>query len=369
MADFEDKDQKTEEATPRRVAEAREKGQVALSTELIAAIALAVGVGALVVGGGALFEQVGWGIVTTMTSLDTLGKADLSAATSAALIEESLTPILGTLALVTLPAIILSALAGYAQVEFQIAPRAMEPDLTKFDLIKGVQKLVSMRSVVRTTLSFLKVVSITTVVVIVAWANVGRVVRVSSNELGPVILAGVNVALRCVFGALVVILVLSIADLLYQRFQHAKDLRMSKHELKEEHKQTEGDPRVKGRIRRVQQEIALGRMMADVPEATVVVTNPTHYAVALRYDRDGEDGPARAPIVVAKGVDHLAQRIKSVARENDVPCYEDVPLARALHAQVEVGEEIPEELYAAVATVLGYVYRIKGMVPGAAVSA
>ena len=137
----------------------------------------------------------------------------------------------------------------------------------------------------------------------------------------------------------------------------------------EEQRLTDGDPHVKAKIRRVQQDLANRRMMDDVPDATVVVTNPTHYAVALRYEREESNGAAKAPVVVAKGVDSLAQRIKKVAKANDVICYEDVPLARSLYAQCEIGDEIPEELYAAVAVVLGYVYGLRGKAPTMAVGA
>ncbi len=133
---------------------------------------------------------------------------------------------------------------------------------------------------------------------------------------------------------------------------------MTKQEIKEELKNIDGDPHVKARIRQIQREMASKRMMTAVPDATVVVTNPSHYAVALRYDRDRPD--ERAPEVVAKGMDFLAQRIKEVAADNGVVCFEDVPLARALHAQCEIGDEIPEDLFEAVASVLAYVYRVQG---------
>src|SRR6185503_1902075 len=157
------------------------------------------------------------------------------------------------------------------------------------------------------------------------------------------------VALRTTVAALAVILLLAVLDALFQRRQYEGDLRMTRAEVKEEHRLTEGDPHVRARIRSVQRELAMRRMMEDVPKATVVVTNPTHFAVALRYER--EDGARHAPLVVAKGVDHLAERIKEVARAHGVACHEDVPLARALHARVRIGQEIPEELYAAVAAV------------------
>jgi flagellar biosynthesis protein FlhB len=145
-----------------------------------------------------------------------------------------------------------------------------------------------------------------------------------------------------------------------KRQQHSKDLRMTKDEVKRERKQDEGDPLIKSRIRTIQREVAMRRMMEDVPKATVVVTNPTHYAVALSYEpAEGGALPA-APRVVAKGVDALAQRIKAVATAADVPLYEDVPLARSLYAQTEVGDEVPEALYQAVATVIQFVWRLRG---------
>jgi flagellar biosynthesis protein FlhB len=167
-----------------------------------------------------------------------------------------------------------------------------------------------------------------------------------------------------------VVLLLSILDFAFQRFQHERDLRMSAREVREELKSTEGDPRVRARIRAVQREMAARRMMEAVKKASVVVTNPTHYAVALRYERDtvgdGGDGKsgaprASAPVVVGKGADLVALRIRKVAAESGVPLYEDPPLARTLYAKVEIGSEIPLELYEAVARVLAYVYRVQGV--------
>lgn len=363
MAEFDDKEQKTEEATPKRRSEAREEGQVAQSTELIAAVGLCMGAFTMVIAGSQLLETLAEIAVRTFAVLPELGTVEMSVPLGARLLEESLTSVLGSLALVTLPAIALALFTGYVQVGFQVTPKSIQPKLSKFDLVKGAKKLVSPRSVMRTVLSALKVILITTVVVVIAWNNIERIIRVSDNEVGPLIVAAGQVALRCVVGALVVILLLSLVDLAFQRYQHERDLRMTKKEVKEEAKQQEGDPHVKARIRQVQRELSSRRMMADVPDATVVVTNPTHYAVALRYERDDEER-AMAPVVVAKGVDHLAQRIKAAARDANVVCYEDVPLARALYAQAEVGEEIPEDLYAAVATVLGYVYRLRDAASG-----
>ncbi|MCP3860357.1 MAG: EscU/YscU/HrcU family type III secretion system export apparatus switch protein, partial [Phycisphaeraceae bacterium] len=159
------------------------------------------------------------------------------------------------------------------------------------------------------------------------------------NELRPLLVGIGIIAMRCVTGALIVIVALAFADLAYQRFQHGKDLRMTKKEIKEEHRLTDGDPHVKARVRQLQREMATRRMMDDVPDSTVVVTNPTHFAVALKYERNANGaGATSAPVVVAKGADHLAQKIKAVAAEAGVVLYEDVPLARALFAQAEIGE-------------------------------
>ena len=152
-----------------------------------------------------------------------------------------------------------------------------------------------------------------------------------------------------------VLLIIGFADLIYQRLKFKKDMRMTKQEVKDEYKQSEGDPQVKGKIRRKMQETSMKRMMQDIPNADVVITNPTHFAVAIKYDRE----VSSAPLVVAKGADNLAQRIKDIARENNVEIVENKPLARMLYFNVNIGDEIPPELYQMVADVLAYVYKSK----------
>jgi flagellar biosynthetic protein FlhB len=193
----------------------------------------------------------------------------------------------------------------------------------------------------------------------VAWSQIGGIANLAGLELGPALVATGHVALRCVGSAVIALLFLAILDLVFQRWQHERDLRMSKQELREEARSTDGDPHVKAQIRRVQRDLARRRMLHDVPKATVIVTNPTHYAVALRYQQSTTGNSESAPRVVAKGVDLVAARIKSLGSEAGVPLFEDVPLARALHARCEIGDEIPTELYTAVAEVLAYVYRIQ----------
>ncbi|MCH7486076.1 MAG: flagellar type III secretion system protein FlhB, partial [Proteobacteria bacterium] len=167
------------------------------------------------------------------------------------------------------------------------------------------------------------------------------------------------IAIWLMVGTVMVMTVVAVLDFLYQRYAHLKKMRMTKQDVKDEQKQAEGDPLIRARIRKLRLERAQRRMMAAVPEADVVVTNPTHYAVALKYKMD--DMPA--PKLVAKGVDFLAQRIREVAEENDVPVVENPPLARALYATVEIDEEVPEEHYKAVAEIIGYVMRLRGNLP------
>jgi len=360
MAETQDKDQRTEEATPRRREEAREKGQVALSAEMTAAIGLVAGLGALLVGGGRLVGTLGDLVVETVGEMSPIGRTELSVPQAAGILRHSLESVVPSLAMVVLPAIACVALAAFVQVGFRIAPEAVEPDPSKIDPVKGMGRLFGMRSLMRTGLAGLKVLAISVVVAVIAWKHVPDVVRLGSGELGPLLLGLGHIALSCTTGALVTILLLGLIDLVFQRYQHEKDLRMTKQEVKDENRLTEGDPHVRARVRQLQREMATRRMMADVPKATVVVTNPTHFAVALKYERD-ESGRStqRAPVVVAKGADHLAKRIREVATEAKVQLFEDPPLARALYAKVDVGREIPEELYTAVATVLGHVYRLQ----------
>ena len=361
-----EKDQKTEEATPRKLQEARDEGQVALSQELVAALALCSGFAALALVGGHVWQRAGDVIVDTLSDLPYDGRVALDRGQAAEWLRETISSVAAPLALIVAPAIFVSALVGYGQVGFRITPKAVRFDPNKINPAKGFSRLFSARSVVRTVLSAAKILLIGGVMVLVAWHQVPGIVRMGATELRP-LLPGLGViALRCSAAALGVILVLAVVDFAFQRWQFKRDQRMSKQEVREEHKMTDGDPQLRGRMRQIQREMATRRMMADVPRATVVVTNPTHYAVALRYER--EDAGS-APLVVAKGAGHVAQRIKALAAEAGVVLHEDVPLARALHAQTEVGQEVPEELFAAVAAVIASVYRLRDGLPGEAVPA
>ena len=359
MADVE-RDEKTEEATPRRRQESREKGQVALSSEFIAAVTLVAAFALLAFSGRRLAEAAGGLLVQSLNDFGRWGTQDIDYVVASNLVGAAWDQLIFPFAMMVLPILVIGAVVGYGQVGFQIAPKAVSPDLSKLNPAKGMSKIFSMRSFVRTLLAASKITVIALTMGVIAWYQIPKLTSLVGLDIGPVLLALVSVAMRCTIGALIAIVLLSLLDLMFQRQQHEKDMRMSKKEIKEEMKSTEGDPHLKARIRQMQRDLATRRMMDDVPDATVVVTNPTHYAVALRYEQDSDASQGRAPICVAKGVDHVAQRIKKVASDAGVILYEDVPLARALHAQVEIGDQIPEDLYQAVAEVLSYVYRLRG---------
>ena len=358
MAGEGDSGEKTEEATPRRREEAREKGQVAMSTEFISGVALAVAFGLYLLMSGPILEILGGSVRGAFATLAHLGRLDLDEPGASEIMGAAGKDGLLAILMFAAPLFVLSIVVGFGQVGFQITPKALEMDPSKLDPIKGLGRLFSMKSAVRTGLALLKVTAIGAAIGVTAWRRVDELAAIDGVDVGPALIVGNDLFVRCCAAALIAILAIAVVDLVFQRWQHSKELRMSKQEVKEEMKNVEGDPHIKGRIRQIQREMASRRMMDEVPDATVVITNPTHYAVALKYDRSDENGVA--PRVVAKGVDSVAQRIKQVAREGGVVCFENVPLARALHAQCDIGDFIPEDLFEAVAGVLAYVYRVQG---------
>jgi flagellar biosynthetic protein FlhB len=360
MADDTPQEDKTEEATPRRRDEAREKGQVAVSQDIVSAFMLLAALGVCLAAGTGLFMSLAGLTAGFAGRLDAWSLAEFDVSSSVALVTGPLLEVAPALAAVIVPILAVGALVSYLQTGFMITPKALEFELSKIDPNKGIQRMFGMRSVMRFVQSSLKLVALASVVGLMAWSEVPRLAALAHLELGGALQHGAGIVVRTAMAGVIAILAIALLDLFFQRFQHEKDLRMSKQELRQEYKNTQGDPEIKRRIRQIQREMSTRRMMSDVPKATVVVTNPTHYAVALYYEK-GEDGQAlvAAPKVVAKGVDSLAQRIKEVAREHDVVLYEDVPLARTLYARCEIGDLVPVEMFEAVATVIRHVWSLR----------
>ena len=265
----------------------------------------------------------------------------------------------GTGVMLILPFMVIITVAGLLtnllQTRFLFSLKALKPGLDKINPIQGVKKLFSLRSFVELLKSIFKMILIAYPAYIVIrgeYAMLSVLADLDPRDIGAYAL---TIMLRILLYTTAIFTVLAFFDLLYQRYDHEKKLKMSKEEVKEEHKLREGDPLVKARVRSIQREVSRRRMISAVKEADVVVTNPTHLAVALEYSRD----KMGAPRVVAKGAGFLAERIKEIARSNSIPILERKPLARLLYKTVDVGREIPEELYKAIAEILAYVYRIK----------
>ncbi len=351
-----DSGDKTEEATAKRLSDARAKGQVAMSTELVGGLMLAASIGSMMVLGSGLTGAAGQLLSGSFDRMSALGPQELTAGDFSALMSHSVRGMVTALATLLVPVLLVGFFAGYGQVGFMISPKAVGFDPQKLSMASGAKKVFGTRGAVRTGLGLLKIILIGTTIVTVAFWQLPTISVVVGTDAVQVVRAIGHVFLIAATAGVIVIVALSLIDFVYQRFQHAKDMRMSKKDVRDEAKNSEGDPQVKARIRQVQRELAMSRMMDDVPDATVVITNPTHYAVALRY----EDGRDAAPTVVAKGLDEVALRIRALATESNVMIVEEPPLARALHRACDIGDAVPENLFEAVAKVLAYVYRMEG---------
>ncbi len=344
---------KTEKATPKRRSEARAKGQVARSHDLSSTAALLAAFAALVVGGPHMLSQ--------LEAIVTRGLAqsgDTKLATQAGL--GSVTSwAIGAFAAAVAPVFIAACLAGVlanvAQVRFKITLAALQPNFKRLNPGSGLKRLFGTTGLVETAKALVKLTVIGGVAFLTVWPklpHLGALVGIPPASLLSQ-LGGQVVSIVTRVGGM--LMGLAVLDWLWQRHKLEKSLRMSKAEIKQEARQADLAPELRGAIKRKQFQAARRRMMADVETADVVVVNPTHFAVALRYD-----GSTPAPELVAKGVDHTAAAIRAAAEEHGVPIVSDPPLARAVYHQVELGAMIPEELFAGVAEVLAYVYRIAG---------
>ena len=355
MGIFDDKDDKTEEPTGKRLGDARRKGQVAMSQELsmsfviLAAILTLQATGGWIVNG--LLACLRKGLTVEVHESNGVDWITGEIYEFVSLIVPTLIPLM--LALVTF-----ALLIGIGQTGPLLSWEKLTPKFEKLNPVKGLGNLVSLRNLVKSGLSVLKLSLLLTVLYSVLHAELPILLNLPELDFAEAAAEVGRIVFQILWWIAVPLFAISILDLIYQRWQHKKDLRMSKQEVKDENKQTEGDPEVKARIKRVQRELAQRRMMEEVPKADVVVTNPTHFAVALKYERS----KMNAPTVVAKGSDRIALRIREIAKEQRVPIVEDPPLARALWRGVRLGDEIPARFYQAVASVLAHVMRMKGKV-------
>jgi len=345
--------EKTEKATPRKKREAREKGQVAKSPELPGALILFFTFLAMDTLGG-LFEDRLYSLFTVAFNEYMLWDVTLSnvSVIFAQLIVQGIMFVAPILAV----ALILGVVGNYIQVGFLLTGEPLKMKLNKLNPIQGAKQIFSMRSLVNLIKSILKVIIIGVVVWINLWGAREKLLSLSLMPLEDVFRFAGKLTTKIGVQIGAVLVILAIIDYMYQRYEHNKQLRMSKQEIKDEHKRLEGDPLIKSRIREKQRRMAMMRMMQEVPKADVVITNPTHYAVALQYDATIMEEPR----VIAKGVDYIALKIREIAKEHDIITMENRPLARALYERTEIGQSIPVDLFQAVAEVLAYVYKVKG---------
>jgi flagellar biosynthetic protein FlhB len=352
VADDDRDQEKTEQATPRRREEARKKGQVAKSQE-IASVAILLA-------------------CMTYFNFDATRLTKKMMGLISSFLKESGTLLINTdniqilamgwvydffifIAPVLITVLVAGILANFVQVGLVFSAEALEPKFSKIDPFKGFQRLFSLKSFAELTKSIVKLCIVSYVAYVTVKDEMEVLPSLMDRSIGDIMVYMGEISFKIILRTSWVLIVLAVLDYVYQRWEYEKGLRMSRQEIKDEYKQTEGDPLMKARIRRIQREMARKRMMAKVPKADVVITNPDHIAVALEYDQLR----MFAPVVVAKGVGFIAEKIKEIARQNNVPIIENKPLAQVLNKMVKVNEVIPENLYKAVAEVLAYIYGLK----------
>ncbi len=347
-------EEKTEEATSKRKEDARQEGQVLKSPEVSGALILLSCFLGLALFRGYLVGGFSGAMKRSMAQIP-----EASSLVTLDAIHSVFSQVWQDILILMLPMLAVAYLASlvvnYAQVGFLFTTKPLKPKLSNLSPIKGIKKLFSKQSVVELFKSIIKIF-------IAGYLSVKKLIDLAPSVLNTVFLTPnrfmselfriIGETLGQVFLALVII---AVADYTFKWFEHRKNLRMSKQEVKEEYKQQEGDPKIKSKRRQRQMEMSQRRMMQAVPKADVIITNPTHFAVALKYDLEKKP----APYLLAKGQDLVAKRIKEIAKENRIPIVENKPLAQTIYKTIEVEEQIPPELYEAVAEVLAYIYSLK----------
>jgi len=347
---------KTEAPTPKRLEEARDEGRVAKSIELNSAAVLMLGPLLLMGQGKAIFQWIETYLVETISNLSTKEFTPIAAREMFIQISLGILPKLAILLGIIL---LTGALITLAQTKFLWSSKRKKFDLKKVNPIQGFKRLFSGQGLVELAKAMLKLGVIGWVAFSFIKGKVYDLAWLGNVDLRSGIQSLTDLASALAVRVGTTYLVIAIADYAYQRYKFTKSMKMSKEEIKEDFKRSEGDPFMRGRIRSQQRALARNRMMSNVPKATVVITNPTHIAIAIEYNGTNMS----APKVLAKGANLIAQRIVDIARENNIPVVQNIPLARSIFKTVEVEQQIPSDLYIAVAEILAYIYRLKGRIP------
>ncbi|MEQ8813785.1 MAG: flagellar biosynthesis protein FlhB [Thalassobaculum sp.] len=353
MSDAQDDSQKTEEPTSKKLADARKKGQIAQSKE-VSNFATLLGMTFMV---ALLAPFIAFQLHTSMARVfHQAALVHLDAGSAGEIMFDltldallALSPAFGLF-------MVLALLASIGQSGLLFTTEPITPKLEKLSPISGLKRMFSLKSVVEFLKGIVKMSIVGAIAYMLVSPELDRAEQLLDMDLIDVLAEIQTLVIKLMIGVLGFMFVVAVADFVYQRYEFMKQMRMSRQEIRDEHKQSDGDPQVKARLRQIRMDRARRRMMSAVPQADVVVTNPTHFAVALKYDTE----TMAAPTLVAKGADAVALRIREVANEHKVPIVENPPLARALFAAVEIDQQIPETHYKAVAQVISYVYRLKG---------
>ena len=347
-----DEASKTEEPSERKISKAKEEGDVALSQDAKSFIML---LGMLFVVWLLLPLLMKWFYIMSVKFIETPETIPTDPKHLQLLLFHVALGIFKILGIPFAIFMVLGLFASIAQTGFVFAPKKLEPDWNKLNIFAALPKFINMKKIVESLKGIIKITVIAFVSILVIRPYLENVNLMPTMETMAILAYIHKVVVLLIFTVVIATLIIAVADFAYQKYSHLKKLRMTKQEVKDEYKQTEGDPLVKSRIRQVRMERARHRMMDAVPRADVIIVNPTHYAVALEYKMDKMD----APIVVAKGLDNIALKIREIAEEHDIPIVENPPLARALFASVEIDQMIPSEHFKAVAEVIGYVMQLK----------
>ncbi|MDL2273061.1 flagellar biosynthesis protein FlhB [Oscillospiraceae bacterium OttesenSCG-928-G22] len=345
---------KTEKATPKKRRDARSEGNVLKSQDMNTAIAIVAMFGTLAIMMGYLGDKItsilkqflSGSVITS----NTIGPVEISTA-----LRHAFTEFFLTIAPILLVAIVIGIASNVLQVGFLFTTKVLQPKLSKINPLQGFKRIFSMKSLVELLKSIIKISVFAFIVYQQYMKNFESLPTLMGYDIGASMVKILTMCKDVAFQCAIAFVAIGAVDYLYQWWSYEKNLKMTKQEVKDEYKNIEGDPQIKGKIKQKQREMSQMRMMQAIPQADVVITNPTHFAVALKYD----EATSRAPVVIAKGKDLVAQRIKAVAKESGVELVENKPVAQALFFSVELGDEIPEALFKAVAEILAYIFKNK----------
>ncbi len=343
---------KTEPASPKKKEDARKKGDVAKSKELSSVVILVTATIYMYFNAQDITKSLGNNIINTFLKIPQAASADYF---GPGYMHGVVTNFLSLIAPLLIVLVIASILANLLQSGILFSVETLTPKMSKLNPIQGFSKIFSKKSLVELAKSILKIVIVGSVAYFAIKDDIPKLIPLLYQDNSQIFLLLAQITFKVFVRCGCVIALLAALDFMYQKWEHSEKLKMTKQEVKDEYRQSEGDPMVKSRIRSIQREMARRRMMEEVPKADVIITNPTHLSIALKY-KPGEG--MTAPVMVAKGADNLAMKIREIAKEHDIPMMENKPLAQNLY-KLEIGTEIPPQFYQAVAEVLAYVYGLK----------